>query len=121
MSNAGLDEIATWVPWFEEDDLRHRPRADIACVFNQQYAEPLLASPHGRALSRNMKHLWVYHEMVRRQLGNVVVMEDNPVFRDELGDLPKNLQELFASLPAWQCRGHGGQPCVQGRAWRPAE
>merc|ERR1711865_424478 len=44
-----------------------------------------------------LKHVWVYYHMVRNDLDNVVVMEDDPLFTAEAGKalraLPKELRQ----------------------------
>lgn len=117
-----LDQLATWVTWFSEENIQSIPHQSMACVFNQSYAEPLFLESISAPLSRNLKHLWVYHEILRRGLHSALVMEDNPVFRDDVEYMTGRLQELVGSLPS----DHpvvmlGDTDVAQGHAWRAAE
>jgi hypothetical protein len=94
----GLNELATWVDWLNEEELRKVPHDAMSCIFNKTYAEPLFLQSLRGPLSRNLKHLWVYHEIMRRQLSNVLVMEDDPVFKIGLEETLPRLQELMHDL-----------------------
>jgi len=122
LQESRLDDLVTWVDFFSEDGLRSIPHQHFGCVFNQSYAQPLFKESISSPLSRNLKHLWVYHEMVRRQLRNVVVMEDNAIFRDSVGEMRSRLRELMKSLPSEHgvvMLGDGDMS--QGHPWRAAE
>jgi len=122
MRDSRLDQLATWVNWFSEEDLRSLPPHNMGCVFNQSYAEPLFMESIRGPLSRNLKHLWVYHEMLRRNLHSVLVMEDNPVFRGGVEQMQDELSKLKGALPS----EHGvvmlgDNDLAQGHPWRAAE
>lgn len=122
MKSSRLGDIATWVTWFSEEHIGNVPHQQLSCVFNQSYAEPLFSQSISAPLSRNLKHLWVYHEMVRRGLKSVLVMEDDVVFREKTEELLDNMRELTKTLPEdYGVVMLGDDDLSQGHRWRAQE
>lgn len=97
LAKAGLIDSATWVTWFNKNDLGNMGELDEE-VRKCFFAQPNMFSAGVRSLS--MKHLWVYTHMMRKGLQNVVVMEDDAAFN--YGSFPspaQSLNDLVAEVP----------------------
>jgi len=91
----GLQDVAIWVDWLNKDDIVVSDTSAFhRCVDILGYDEGV----HAALMSLNLKHMWIYWYTVRHKLQKVLVMEDDPLFRQNTNIVDK-LTQLVKEIP----------------------